>query len=384
VPLNFDGTPSSTLYRYGPYYNALANVNNSFSSGNPTLTSLDALITNRRAVGYLAQFPNNKPNFEVSGYFVPEINFNTANTFYDADSDWYESQPNVDFEISDSAIYHWNTLAINHKYDNSEFMYNYGSATPGDRYLNIYYTAVGDINASYVPEYGGWKSKSKLQLLAEDEMLVNQGDVVKIPVRLESGADLGAVTLDMNYRKDLLQVLELNYNDDFARVDAETGTINVGWYNVDGQYFSNEDVILVITARVLADIPSGTKLFELLPTSELANPQVEVIEGNNLKTVSLLTGAGGVGTLTANNYPNPFNSNTTITYNLPESGKVTVVVYNNVGQAVSTLINDTQSVGVHTVVLNRADLAPGVYQYRITLQGESQEYTVTKRMIVVN
>ena len=76
-------------------------------------------------------------------------------------------------------------------------------------------------------------------------------------------------------------------------------------------------------------------------------------------------------------------SNTTISYNLPEAGKVTVVVYNKLGQAIRTLVNGAQDAGVQTIELSNANLLPGVYQYRITLNGKNGDYSVVKSMIVV-
>ncbi len=77
------------------------------------------------------------------------------------------------------------------------------------------------------------------------------------------------------------------------------------------------------------------------------------------------------------NHPNPFNANTTIKYSLPTDGKVTLAVFNILGQKVITLVEGVQAAGYHTVIWNGKnasgnDIASGVYFYRIQFGDETQ------------
>ena len=65
------------------------------------------------------------------------------------------------------------------------------------------------------------------------------------------------------------------------------------------------------------------------------------------------------------NYPNPFNPATNIQFTLPETMEVRLDVYDVTGRHVMTLVNGQREAGVHTVVFDGAQLASGVYVYRI-------------------
>lgn len=86
----------------------------------------------------------------------------------------------------------------------------------------------------------------------------------------------------------------------------------------------------------------------------------------------------------AQNYPNPFNPSTNIEYSLPVEGKVTIRIYDITGREVMLLVNDVKPVGVHTARFNGANLASGVYFYRMNVEGvDNKKFEATKRMILI-
>lgn len=65
------------------------------------------------------------------------------------------------------------------------------------------------------------------------------------------------------------------------------------------------------------------------------------------------------------NYPNPFNPETRIHYDLPQDGLVRLAVYDLLGREMATLIDEFKSAGRYDVGFNAANLASGVYFYRL-------------------
>jgi len=65
------------------------------------------------------------------------------------------------------------------------------------------------------------------------------------------------------------------------------------------------------------------------------------------------------------NFPNPFNPLTTITYQLPAEGWVTLTLYDLTGRKISELVNQHQTSGFYRVKFNGTGLASGIYIYRL-------------------
>lgn len=84
------------------------------------------------------------------------------------------------------------------------------------------------------------------------------------------------------------------------------------------------------------------------------------------------------------NYPNPFNPTTNIQFNLIETSKVKLEIYNLLGQKVSTLIENNYSAGKHAVEFNAKNLTSGIYVYSIVVEGTSgKHFKDSKKLILL-
>lgn len=89
-------------------------------------------------------------------------------------------------------------------------------------------------------------------------------------------------------------------------------------------------------------------------------------QSNNLNTFSLFQ-----------NYPNPYNSQTTISYSVPISSLVQIQIFDILGRKVSTLLNEEKAAGNYKINFNARELTSGVYFYRL----QAGDYVETKKMI---
>ena len=98
------------------------------------------------------------------------------------------------------------------------------------------------------------------------------------------------------------------------------------------------------------------------------NPLVGVVNGEpTAKSFSL-----------AQNYPNPFNPSTTIRYELPKAARVTIKIFNTLGQEIVELVNERKDAGYHQVTWN-ANVPSGIYFYRL----QAGVFVETKKAILL-
>ncbi|MBN2415283.1 T9SS type A sorting domain-containing protein, partial [bacterium] len=80
-----------------------------------------------------------------------------------------------------------------------------------------------------------------------------------------------------------------------------------------------------------------------------------------------------------NNYPNPFNPTTTITYDLPRAQHVLLRVLDVTGRQVAVLVDDNRDAGFHSVQFSGAELSTGVYFFQIV----TDEFKAVQRMLLM-
>ncbi len=79
------------------------------------------------------------------------------------------------------------------------------------------------------------------------------------------------------------------------------------------------------------------------------------------------------------NYPNPFNAATVINYTLPQSGAVSIAIYNLLGQRIATLFEDEKQAGRHTINWDAAAFPSGVYFARL----DAGDYSKSIKMVLL-
>lgn len=78
------------------------------------------------------------------------------------------------------------------------------------------------------------------------------------------------------------------------------------------------------------------------------------------------------------NFPNPFNPSTKITYSIKEEGLVTLKVYDILGKEIATLVNESKPAGIYEAAFNASELPSGMYIYKI----QSGQFSDVKKMLL--
>ena len=90
----------------------------------------------------------------------------------------------------------------------------------------------------------------------------------------------------------------------------------------------------------------------------------------------------------AQNYPNPFNPITTIKYTIPnvtlsgnaiEGSRVILIIYDLLGNEITTLVNENKPAGNHEVSFDAKNLSSGTYFYKL----QAGSFVETKKMILI-
>lgn len=79
------------------------------------------------------------------------------------------------------------------------------------------------------------------------------------------------------------------------------------------------------------------------------------------------------------NFPNPFNSSTTITYTLIKSSIVSLKIYDVLGKEVLTLVNEFIEKGTHSIEFNLPHLPSGIYLYKF----QSEHFVESRKLVLL-
>ena len=238
---------------------------------------------------------------------------------------------------------------------------------------------IGDVNGSYVP---ATKSESYLSPVGDMVKMIKVNEPFIYTIKSDDIAELGAMTLFLDYNPNLFRIESISTPIEGMEYRIENGRVAVAWSNINALELSSDDAVFEFRMVAVEAIPEPTQIFTISDGSEFADNNAIRIDNFDLKMGPVVTPNGDM-TFSMMNYPNPFEKSTQIVYTIPENGKVKLVLTNMFGQLVRTLVDVSQEAGTYQVVVDPADgyLKPGTYLYRIEVEGKTETFTKTNKMV---
>ena len=142
------------------------------------------------------------------------------------------------------------------------------------------------------------------------------------------------------------------------------------------------DEVIRLGFRALDKPGQGELNFGLTGTGVIADQYGRENPGTYLSMPKVFVqGVSSDAGFTFSGYPNPFNMEATLIYNLPESGQVKITVYNSIGALVSVLVNEKQQAGNHAIMFTDDNLASGMYTFKLEYTGSDVSRTMILKLI---
>ena len=258
---------------------------------------------------------------------------------------------------------------------------------------NIYGLCTGDFNRSFVP--GGAKSGgSSLNLIYTGTLKASSQQEFDLPIHIVNPNTVGAVSLILDFPADMVNVLDvvMNSSDGQVRWAVQGNQLRLAWFANDAMVLNAGDVMATLHLRTTAVFTPGNSIqFSLAssPANELADGQYDMIPNATLSIDVINTTTTNIqeqpttdlSNINLKNYPNPFSGITTLVYELPEDGQVSLEVYNLMGTLVTTLVNETQQQGIYNLKFDANMLPSGIYVARLTLNNEGNKVVRNIKMV---
>jgi len=249
-----------------------------------------------------------------------------------------------------------------------------GMITPQDALL-IFQAYINGQNSMECPSTLAKKSDRNIEIKCSSLSALPQ-DTVKIPVQVNNGKSLTAFGLTFEYPQNMLEYQGLErtpFTKNWIALDGEksdNNMITIGGFQPHGSKKDGVAELFILKFRVKDGAKgSGQFVFHNLQ-DDLAEARANA-GGIRVDVAGLTPKDFGL----AQNFPNPFNMTTEITFHLPKPGQVQITIVDVTGRKVRDLVSENMSAGTHNITWNGLDndgreLATGLYMCILKAGGE--------------
>jgi photosystem II stability/assembly factor-like uncharacterized protein len=223
------------------------------------------------------------------------------------------------------------------------------------------------------------------------------GGLLGIPIVLKSTKPVYGLAFNLKYgitgatNANALRLLRMDTTGTLLggglmlnRISVEEGTAEIGMTKTQG-VGAEQGVVLNLVFDASPKDPLWVEVSNVIGNDEHGSP-VD-LAGSVYRSVA--TGANESSSVPSENalmqnYPNPLNPTTTIQYQLPDAGFVTLKVFDMLGREVAVLVKSERSAGHYSVQWDASAMPSGMYCYQMTVRGvKSGSFVQTRRMVLL-
>ncbi len=211
---------------------------------------------------------------------------------------------------------------------------------------------------------------------------INPGDTIEIPIILESGENIFSYSGSFNYNSSHVNFIDFKWSEVLNNFNTELRdtlqSLHFAGADIIGNNINSEFATLVF--KVSDDINVDSTIITL---KKLRWNEDEIKDNSSFAVFRIVSDLeSSVENVPKSyklyqNFPNPFNPKTVISYQLPVISDVDLSIYNLLGQKIVTLVSEKQKAGYHQVEWDATGFSSGVYYYKI----EAGNFVETRKMV---
>lgn len=248
--------------------------------------------------------------------------------------------------------------------------------------VNFYGLCVGDVNGSNIPGSGA-KSADDPELKVDNVIKAGSGTELFLPVSVTSDCELGAVTLELAYPEDLIEIEGISLSQINPYFTAKTGTFKAVWSDLHPVKAFADQPYAFIKIRTKEKFITGSivqfriagKMTELSdprgePISDLAIsiPTIKYDEKPDHQYLYI--------------YPNPAKSKTHVIYNARETGKIKLTMYDISMHRVREYDLHSANKGLNEFDLDVSNFATGEYLLELRFNGKTYKEKQVEKLLI--
>jgi len=282
----------------------------------------------------------------------------------------------------------------------------------GDLNITLKTICYGDYNASstkYRDSLSDWATAKSFPMdiiaFSDETVVLTSSSYIEIPLKISTKIeDFSALGLELNYpNSDYLLASasmaspdnkstsvkinptldEIIADDNDLLVTDEEGVIRVVYATTNHFTVNENDRIITLGFTPIKELQPGFLDFALTGTGIVGDQY-----GNDFPEALLLMpkmfiqgNFVNIAGFDFSGYPNPINDKTTISFSLPENGKVRITLFNAMGDRINVIADEEQTKGSHKLVYNGQNLAPGLYFFKLEFEGSEKSQQSILKMI---